>query len=212
MSYNPLPTVATGDYWTAGQHNTYVKDNFGAGVPDLFAAAGDMVLGSGLNSAVRLPVGSARGILNIEGSAPAWSDAPHCILTRSSAQTISNATETAVTFDIETTDTDGFHSAGAFSNRITIPTGLGGYYLVQAVVEWAALAGNSRELYLRKNGGKDLGHTRQGQNTVVACSIQGVLYLSAGDYIDLMVYQTSGGNTTILQQNGTPHFSAMRLL
>ena len=29
-SYNAVPTVITGDLWTAAQHNTYIRDNFAA--------------------------------------------------------------------------------------------------------------------------------------------------------------------------------------
>lgn len=72
MSYNPVPTVATGDLWTASNHNTYIRDNFIAGVPDIFQAAGDLVYGSAADAAARLPIGANGQILSIAAGLPVW--------------------------------------------------------------------------------------------------------------------------------------------
>lgn len=72
MSYNPVPTVATGDLWTASNHNTFIRDNFAAGVPDIFTSAGDLAIGSGNNAAARLAIGSSGNILSVSGGLPAW--------------------------------------------------------------------------------------------------------------------------------------------
>lgn len=58
MPYNPVPTVATGDLWTASNHNTYIRDNFAAGVPDIFTTKGDLAVASAANAAGRLAVGA----------------------------------------------------------------------------------------------------------------------------------------------------------
>lgn len=58
MAYNAVPTVNTGDLWTAANHNTYIKDNFAAGVPDIFTTKGDLAVASGADAAARLAVGS----------------------------------------------------------------------------------------------------------------------------------------------------------
>jgi len=58
MGYTPLPTLATGDIWTAANHNTYIRDNFAAGVPDLFTTKGDLAAASGANAAGRLAAGA----------------------------------------------------------------------------------------------------------------------------------------------------------
>ncbi len=73
MAYSVVPTVATGDLWTAANHNTYIRDNFAAGVPGLFTSAGDMAYASGLRAATRLPVGSAGKILRVLATGlPGW--------------------------------------------------------------------------------------------------------------------------------------------
>lgn len=61
--YNPLPTVTTGDLWTASNHNTYIRDNFAAGVPAIMAAKGDLAVASAPQSASRLAVGQNNQVL-----------------------------------------------------------------------------------------------------------------------------------------------------
>lgn len=63
MAYNAVPTVATGDPWTAANHNTYIRDNFAAGVPDIFTTKGDLAVASAANAAGRLGVGSNNQVL-----------------------------------------------------------------------------------------------------------------------------------------------------
>lgn len=70
MPYNPVPTVATGDLWTASNHNTYIRDNFAAGVPDIFTTKGDLAVASGPNAAGRLAVGSTGQVLAVDASQP----------------------------------------------------------------------------------------------------------------------------------------------
>ncbi|MHB0922613.1 MAG: hypothetical protein ACYC3H_01435 [Bellilinea sp.] len=72
MAYNPVPTVATGDLWTASNHNTYIRDNFAVGVPDIFTNAGDLVYGTGVNAAARRAIGSNGQVLTVSGGLPVW--------------------------------------------------------------------------------------------------------------------------------------------
>jgi hypothetical protein len=53
MAYNAVPTVATGDSWSASQHNTYIRDNFTALWP--YTTAGDLAFASASNALSRLP-------------------------------------------------------------------------------------------------------------------------------------------------------------
>jgi len=63
MAYSPLPTVNTGDPWTAANHNTYIRDNFAAGVPDIFTTKGDLAVASGADAASRLGAGADYAVL-----------------------------------------------------------------------------------------------------------------------------------------------------
>jgi len=54
MAYTVIPTITTGDVATAAWGNTHLKDNFAAGVPDIFTTDGDAAVADASNSAVRI--------------------------------------------------------------------------------------------------------------------------------------------------------------
>jgi len=68
MAYRVVPTVSTGDAWTAINHNTYIKDNFASGVPDIFTTAGDMIYASTANAGSRLGIGTAGQYLRMNSA------------------------------------------------------------------------------------------------------------------------------------------------
>ena len=68
MTYTAVPDVAEGDSWTAKNMNKYVRDNFTAGVPDIFTTKGDIAVATGNNAAVRLPVGTDGYLLIADSS------------------------------------------------------------------------------------------------------------------------------------------------
>src|SRR4030067_400964 len=57
MGYTPVPTKSDGGSWTARDMNRYVRDNFAAGIPDLFTTKGDLAAASGSDAAVRVAAG-----------------------------------------------------------------------------------------------------------------------------------------------------------
>ena len=68
MAYNPVPTVTTGDLWTAANHNTYIRDNFAAGVPDIFTAKGQIAVASGADTASILNPGNDNFMLSADST------------------------------------------------------------------------------------------------------------------------------------------------
>ena len=68
MAYTPVPTVATGDLWTAANHNAYIRDNFAAGAPDVFTTKGDLFAATGADAGVRVGVSGTDGALLAEDS------------------------------------------------------------------------------------------------------------------------------------------------
>jgi len=50
MAYTAVPTITTGDIATAAWGNTYIKDNFAAGVPDIITADSEVIIGTGANA------------------------------------------------------------------------------------------------------------------------------------------------------------------
>ena len=50
MAYTAVPTITTGDVATAAWGNTYIKNNFAAGVPDIITADSEVIIGTGANA------------------------------------------------------------------------------------------------------------------------------------------------------------------
>lgn len=164
----------------------------------------------------RLAVGSDGQVLvadSAESLGVKWGDITSGVggfrgvgLTHSTTQSISNNTLTTLTFNTENYDSDSFHSTGTNPERITIPTGLGGKYLVTAAAQFASDSTGRRYIIIRKNGstnvlpGTILTPNSTGSSLVVQA---GVVDLAAGDYIEARVYQDSGGSLNV--ENGTAH-------
>ena len=131
----------------------------------------------------------------------------------SSHQSIPNATETKIAFDTEVWDTDS-----AFDNssnyRFTVPSGEGGKYLFSYGGSMALTQDQIFQIQLEKNGSnvqksrvRDFGMSTQ----TVAIRGSYMMDLSAGDYIELYVYQSKGSAGDLFNHIGT-HFSGFKLL
>lgn len=200
MAYNPVPTVATGDLWTASNHNTYIRDNFAAGVPDIFTAAGDLAIASGANAASNLPVGSNGQVLQVIAGMPAWNGADGCFVRRSTAQSIPNGfLPTAISsFDIESWDYNNYHSGS--NGYITIPET--GIYTVQvgAFFNGHATVGTRRAICV---GSPSLSYSAMNSYSQadgsyqvdMICTYTG-LY-NAGAQLTCLVSQLSGGSLNV---------------
>lgn len=110
-----------------------------------------------------------------------------------------NDATVALVFNTETRDTDAFHSTAANTGRITIPAGMGGWYLLGAHVPWTASSTGDRKIWFRTNGSTastpvtwDLA-LGGFQHEIVQ-----PIYLAAGDYVEVMAYQNSGGALNVL--------------
>ena len=68
MAYTAVPTKSPGDTWSASDHNTYVRDNFAAGVPDIFTTKGDIAAATAANAAARVGVASTNGYVLLAAS------------------------------------------------------------------------------------------------------------------------------------------------
>lgn len=113
----------------------------------------------------------------------------------------SGDTHTAATLNSEEFDTDGFHSTVTNTSRMTVPSGKAGKYRVRGMAFFEANATGIRSVCIAKNGTKLRGSATR---TLVPGSTGGISVwgewvgdLAVGDYVELMVYQTSGGNRTI---------------
>jgi hypothetical protein len=114
---------------------------------------------------------------------------------RTANQSIANATFTAVAFDAETFDTDAFHSTSTNTSRFTVPSGKAGKYLITGTIAFATGTG-TREVAYYKNGaavnyGPTLPASANPLGTYIPISY--VLSLAVADYVEIFVYQNSGG-------------------
>jgi hypothetical protein len=170
-------------------------------------AKGDLIVGTGADTFARLGVGT-NGHTIVADSAEAtglkWA-APASGLTFVGAsvynvavQSIANGTFTALNFDSENYDTDGFHSTSSNTSRFTIPTGKGGKYLINATFEVDDNATGQRTLAFYKNGSVEIYCGNVASNTRQPKSIGNVvLDLAANDYVEAFYYQDSGTSRNI---------------
>lgn len=132
----------------------------------------------------------------------AWSRVRHyssagrtgCTIRRVATQSIANTTDTAISFDTEDFDSDGWFAPT--SDTITVPSGLDGDISITAYVAWASSPGaNSNARFVFSGTSFDF------RNSVGSSSVgyqsQGVSVanwaVAATNTIKLQVYQSSGG-------------------
>lgn len=226
MAYTPVPTKNTGDLWSADDNNTYIRDNFAAGVPDIFTAKGDLAVATAADTATRLALGSTGQFLIADSSRTCgvkWGAAgTGTIYIRykvNAVQSIANNTGVILNFGTKVFDTVSGVTTGA-SWKYTVPAGKGGYFLVSvgATLEsnagWGA--GEFLKVLLFKNSTSytAIGYTILPAAGTYAVSANGATVISATDGDDLFVkaWQTSGGAINIDSDPTKTHIAIARLL
>jgi hypothetical protein len=166
------------------------------------------------NTNTRLGIGSSGQVLTVAAGVPSWATPAAttptfagCLLTRTSDLSVTNSTDTAIQWQAETFDTDGFHSTVTNTSRITIPAGKAGYYLFtfSGFYDNGTIA-NSDRIRFWKNGTAVLSvqETAQLQKGMVLSTI---INLAESDYVEAVAFQNTGGTTTIYSGIES-HFSA----
>lgn len=135
-------------------------------------------------------------------------DAPHCSVYNSANISISDSARTALTFNGERYDTGGCHSTVSNTGRLTVPSGGDGVYLIWGSAEYAAAASGVRNLEIRLNGSTLIAiQSVAGSGTTQQLTVAREYLLSAGDYVELTVFQNSGGSVNIVASgNYSPEF------
>lgn len=159
-------------------------------------AKGGLLVGTGSGTVSELAVGSNTQVLTADSTtatglkwAAAGSSFKGVLCTKSASQSISNATWTAITYDTEVYDTDNFHSTSSNTSRLTVPTGLGGYYLIT----WGMTASNGDvaqncKLYVNTTDWGSFYFAKNNANGLAVSTGSVIINLSAGDYIEQQVY------------------------
>lgn len=112
-----------------------------------------------------------------------------CRLRNTANQDVTGGNADAITFNTELFDTDGYHDTGSNTSRITIPTGLGGKYLIGCTLWFqTATAGNTLDLYLIRNGWfNPICFERVPTDASVApgCTLVTIYDLAQADYVEV---------------------------
>jgi len=179
------------------------RNRSGATAP---AVKGNIVVGTGTDTSAVLAVG-ANGTTLVADSAEAtglkWATPASgstfvgVSLDNTTTQTVTSPNYTAITWSTELFDTDGFHSTVTNTSRITIPSGKGGYYQVNGSIRWDDNTTGSRLITIYKNGTLFQISAKPGSSIDPTMNIQTIMYLVPTDYIEIFVYQNSGGNRTV---------------
>ena len=135
----------------------------------------------------------------------------------STAQSVTVATWTAITFSTEHCDTDGMHSTSSNTSRITIPNA--GIWLCSGQVTWASMGANHRCL--------SIGIKHSSESAVSPSGWGGVSHwwhyshgqcvsrlIEASDgYVELFAYQGGGSGTNAIQGTAmtSPVFSVIKI-
>jgi hypothetical protein len=130
-------------------------------------------------------------------------------VTNTAAQSISTATNTALTWDTENFDTDTLHSTVSNTSRLT--ASVTGKWRVNGSAMFAASGTGSRNIFIRKNGSTNYADIYMPSiaGDPFTLSISDTIDLTAGDYVELVVWQNSGG---ALNVGSTRTFFGMELI
>jgi hypothetical protein len=138
-----------------------------------------------------------------------------CRIRKSVGQSITNATLTVVTWDVEGFDTDNLHDNSTNNSRMTAQ--VTGKYIVGATLVYSENTTGARGVHVRKNG-----TTYYGGNEPQTPAAGGIFHdafshttlvdLLAGDYVEIISFQASGVTLTITGGGNNPDTMAWMTL
>lgn len=201
-------------YFTATGAATFMEFSAGSAASPL-TTKGDLYGFSTLDA--RIPIGANNTVLTADSAQTLglkWAAISSTFVGasayKSTNQSLSNNTNTAVTFDTENYDTDSFHSNVTNNTRFTIPSGKAGKYLITGTMSFASDTTGYREVMLYKNGAISnfLAKNYPVQTSGTNVNFNVVVNLAVNDYIEIYVIQTSG---TTMNLQGTSGYSEIQL-
>lgn len=121
---------------------------------------------------------------------------PMAVVYQTTVQSLTSGVAAAVSFDTTTVDTYGMHSNSTNNSRATAV--VAGWYLITATIQYAnTSAAHNRNVTINKNGVQvpQFGVAGLSGDTGVfpMVSAGAWVFLNAGDYVEVIAYQDSGG-------------------
>ena len=198
-----LPQYDAGILYFTATGASIFYDYIQAGGASPLTTKGDLYTFS--TSDARLAVGTNTHVLTADSAeatglkwaAPAsGSTFVGCGVKKTTDQSLSSSTYTVLSWDSENFDTDTMHDNSTNNTRITIATGKAGYYLLSGSISFGSNGTGNRIVRSYKNGSDfrwlaAVAASNTGNFTVVPFSQ--TLSLSAGDYLEIYAFQSSGG-------------------
>ena len=121
---------------------------------------------------------------------------PSWMVNLSSSQSVGNTTETVINFDTEVLDSNSAYDTS--NGRFTVPSGEGGKYYVYAQLMRNNFFNSRYIVKIRVNGSQLIAaedrNSDTGGTTFPTTQAAGILDLSVGDYVEVALYQDSGGS------------------
>jgi len=120
-----------------------------------------------------------------------------CRVTKSAGQSIPSATDTIVTFDTETYDTDSYHSTVSNTGRMTFTSATAGKYLIIALSRWATLAAATTMIVKITLNGSEIARAKLTALDSGALQCDTILEVVDGDYVEMVVNQNDPSSRTL---------------
>ena len=184
-------------------------------------AKADLIVGTGNATFDNLAVGTNGHVLTADSTvsptglkwaAPAAPAAVSCYVFNNAAQAVTSGSYNTLTFDSEYFDTNSIHSTSSNTSRLTVPSGLGGKYLMTTSLQTASSIIVDFYMKILVSGNEKFRSNWRspGNSENINGNLAVVLDLVAADYVEIQVYQASGVNQNITT-NGLGHFGISRL-
>lgn len=147
-----------------------------------------------------------------EASGATGSSAASARVYHNANQSISNGASTALAFNSERWDTDTIHDNATNNSRLTCKTA--GKYLIIGQVRWAANATGVRQCWIQDQAGTTWGMADEPTpgGAVVSQNVMTIIDMSVNNYVELYVYQSSGGALNVdAASNYSPAFMFVKV-
>jgi len=190
----------------------------------LTSTTGDMIYASAANTPARLGIGTAGQVLKVNSgaTAPEWGSASSafrgCSVYGTTNGNISANSYELLAWGSENFDTDSFHSTTTNTQRITIPTGLGGKYLIQVGGAFAPATTDNRNMSLnlyvnttQKYYSSICTTTNTPSEYYAGIGLNCILDLAAGDYLTVRAYNNDTASKPFYSNIGQGFFNVFYL-
>ena len=187
MTYQTVPTVTTGEMWTASQHNTYVRDNFASLWP--YTGQGSIAYADSTTTLASPASVTGIKILQSVSGVPTWSAPPSrkfCYVTRTN-QT-ANIGITGISFSTEIFDNNSMWSSGS-PTSISLPDA--GIYRFDGCAVWNSNDAGRRAVILYDGASKYMDSRMAIDGLYTSQSFSYVYYTSSSKTVTIRVEQAS---------------------